>query len=65
MDHPMWGESALAQPHSNLQYQYSMIGHLSQLFSVLLSMAMIGASYLVRDERLVNLLYDMGGDECD
>jgi len=26
-------------------------------------MAMIGASYLVRDERLVNLLYDMGGDE--
>jgi hypothetical protein len=26
-------------------------------------MAMIGASYLVRDERLDNLLYDMGGDE--
>jgi len=26
-------------------------------------MAMIGASYLVRDERLVNLLWDIGGEE--
>ena len=33
------------------------------VLGILLSMAMIGASYLVRDERLVNLLYDMGDDE--
>ena len=33
------------------------------VLGLLLAMAMIGASYLVRDERLVNLLYDMGGDE--
>jgi len=26
-------------------------------------MAMIGSSYLVRDERLVNLVWDMGGDD--
>ena len=30
---------------------------------LLMAMAMMGAAYLVRDERLVNLLYDMGGDE--
>jgi hypothetical protein len=29
----------------------------------LLAMAMIGASYLVRDERLVNLIWDMEGDD--
>jgi len=26
-------------------------------------MAMIGSSYLVRDERLVNLIWDMEGDQ--
>jgi len=26
-------------------------------------MAMVGSSYLVRDERLVNLIWDMGGEE--
>jgi hypothetical protein len=29
----------------------------------LLAMAMVGASYLVRDERLINLIWDMGGEE--
>ncbi len=29
----------------------------------LMAMAMIAASYLVRDERLENLLYDLGGEE--
>jgi hypothetical protein len=24
---------------------------------------MVGASYLVRDERLINLIWDMGGEE--
>ena len=29
----------------------------------MVAMAMIGASYLVRDERLINLLWDMGAEE--
>jgi NADH:ubiquinone oxidoreductase subunit 6 (subunit J) len=33
------------------------------VLGVLLSMAMIGSSYLVRDERLVNLIWDMEGDQ--
>jgi hypothetical protein len=32
------------------------------ILGLLLAMAMIGASYLVRDERLINLIWDMGGD---
>ena len=33
------------------------------ILGALLAMAMVGASYLVRDERLINLIWDMGGDE--
>ena len=33
------------------------------VLGALLSMAMIGSSYLVRDERLVNLGWDMGGED--
>ena len=33
------------------------------VLGALLAMAMIGASYLVRDERLVNLIWDMEGDD--
>ncbi len=33
------------------------------VLGALLAMAMIGASYLVRDERLINLVWDMGGDD--
>ena len=32
------------------------------VLGLLLSMAMIGASYLVRDERLANLTWDLGQD---
>jgi hypothetical protein len=28
-----------------------------------LAMAMVGAAYLARDERLENLLYEFGGEE--
>ena len=65
MDHPMWGESAAGAP-TTLELAVSILDDwalVTVVLGILLSMAMIGASYLVRDERLVNLLYDMGGDE--
>ena len=65
MDHPMWGESAADAP-TTLEFAVSILDDwaiVTVVLGILLSMAMIGASYLVRDERLVNLLYDMGGDE--
>ena len=33
------------------------------ILGVLMSMAMIGAAYLVRDERMENLLWEFGGEE--
>ncbi|MEC8736569.1 MAG: hypothetical protein VXX39_06385 [Candidatus Thermoplasmatota archaeon] len=33
------------------------------MLGVLLSLAMIGAAYLVRDERKENLLWELGGEE--
>ena len=65
MDHPMWGESAADAP-TTVDFAVSILDDwaiVTIVLGILLSMAMIGASYLVRDERLVNLLYDMGGDE--
>lgn len=65
MNHPMWGESAAGAP-TTLEFAISILddwGLVTVVLGILLAMAMIGASYLVRDERLVNLLYDMGGDE--
>ena len=65
MDHPMWGESAAGAP-TTVDFAVSILDDwaiVTIVLGILLSMAMIGASYLVRDERLVNLLYDMGGDE--
>ena len=65
MNHPMWSESAAGAP-TTLEFAVSILDDwalVTVVLGILLSMAMIGASYLVRDERLVNLLYDMGGDE--
>ena len=65
MSHPMWSESAAGAP-TTLEFAVSILDDwalVTVVLGILLSMAMIGASYLVRDERLVNLLYDMGGDE--
>ena len=59
MDHPMWGESAAGAP-TTLELAVSILDDwalVTVVLGILLSMAMIGASYLVRDERLVNLLY--------
>jgi NADH:ubiquinone oxidoreductase subunit 6 (subunit J) len=33
------------------------------IFGILMSLAMIGAAYLVRDERMENLLWEFGGEE--
>ena len=63
--HPMWGEQAVGAP-TTLEFAVSILDDwalVTVVLGILLSMAMIGASYLVRDERLVNLLYDMGDDE--
>ena len=65
MEHPMWGEQAVGAP-TTLDFAVPILDDwalVTVVLGILLSMAMIGASYLVRDERLVNLLYDMGGDE--
>ena len=64
MEHPMWGETGEAP--TTLEFADSLLNEWSVATVVLgglLAMAMIGASYLVRDERLINLLWDMGGEE--
>ena len=64
MSHPMWGESG--NPPTTVDIAVSMFGEWSVatiVLGALLAMAMIGASYLVRDERLVNLIWDLEGDD--
>ena len=65
MEHPMWDVPAAGAP-TTLDFSVSILDDwalVTVVLGILLSMAMIGASYLVRDERLINLLYDMGDDE--
>jgi len=69
MTHPMWGAEAWGG-NSNPPSTYDLADALfnewamaTLVLGALLSMAMIGSSYLVRDERLVNLVWDMGGDD--
>ena len=64
MDHPMWGETGEAP--TTLEFADSLLNAWSVATVVLgglLAMAMIGASYLVRDERLANLIWDLEGDD--
>ncbi|MAK95661.1 MAG: NADH-quinone oxidoreductase subunit J [Candidatus Thermoplasmatota archaeon] len=64
MSHPMWGEPGT--PPTTVDFAVSMFGEWSVatiVLGALLAMAMIGASYLVRDERLVNLIWDIRGEE--
>ncbi len=64
MEHPMWDETGEAP--TTLEFANALFNDWSVTVVVLgglLAMAMIGASYLVRDERLINLLWDMGGEE--
>jgi NADH:ubiquinone oxidoreductase subunit 6 (subunit J) len=66
MSHSMWGTSS-STPPSTIDFALSLYGDewavATVILGALLAMAMVGASYLVRDERLVNLIWDMGGDE--
>ncbi|MGB1664119.1 MAG: hypothetical protein ACPHGU_01075 [Candidatus Thalassarchaeaceae archaeon] len=62
----MWGTS-VPNPPSTLDFALSLYGDewaiATVILGALLAMAMVGSSYLVRDERLVNLIWDMGGEE--
>ena len=66
MSHPMWGSSATPPP-STVEFALALYGDewaiATVILGALLAMAMVGASYLVRDERLINLIWDMGGEE--
>ena len=64
MSHSMWGSTEAAP--STLDFAVALFGEWSMatvVLGALLAMAMIGASYLVRDERLINLIWDMEGDD--
>ena len=66
MEHPMFSDSSTQVPPTTVDFAVSSLNDwaiITIVLGILLAMAMIGASYLVRDERLVNLLYDMGGEE--
>ena len=64
MSHSMWGGTGNAL--STLDFAVALFGEwwlATVVLGALLAMAMIGASYLVRDERLANLIWDMEGDQ--
>ena len=66
MEHSMWDTEAAPSPPTTLQFADSIFNDWTMatiVLGALLAMAMIGASYLVRDERLINLLWDMGAEE--
>ena len=66
MGHPMWaeGESNLSELTST-NFATELLTDWSVpviILGVLLAMAMVGASYLIRDERLENLLWEQRED---
>ena len=61
-----WGNSS-SNSLDNISFATYMLvdwGFVVLLIGVLLSMAMVGAAYLVRDERKENLVWD-GGESSD
>ena len=65
MEHSMWDSGTSTAP-TTLAFADAIFNDWTMatiILGSLLAMAMIGASYLVRDERLVNLLWDMGAEE--
>ena len=66
MSHSMWGGSS-STPPTTIDFALSLYGDewaiATVILGALLAMAMVGASYIVRDERLINLIWDMGGEE--
>ena len=66
MEHSIWDTEAAPSPRTTLEFADSIFNDWTMatiILGALLAMAMIGASYLVRDERLINLLWDMGAEE--
>ncbi|MFQ3344000.1 MAG: hypothetical protein ACKVI6_03950 [Candidatus Poseidoniales archaeon] len=64
--HPMWGPSGI--PPTTIDFADSIFNEwafVTIILGALLAMAMIGASYLVRDERLINLVWDIRGEISD
>ena len=66
--HPMWDTSISSSSPTTLDFADSIFNQwafATIILGTLLSMAMIGASYLVRDERLINLVWDIRGEVTD
>tara|TARA_B100001142_G_scaffold69762_1_gene69877 strand:- start:29673 stop:30011 length:339 start_codon:yes stop_codon:yes gene_type:complete len=63
--HPMWDQDISANSPTTLSFADAIFNEwaiATIILGILLAMAMIGASYLVRDERLINLVWDIRGD---
>ena len=66
-DSSNWADSTSGDSLNNLDFATNMLvdwGFVVILIGILLSMAMVGAAYLVRDERKENLVWG-GGDSND
>ncbi len=64
MGHSMWDSDAVGAP-TTVEFANSLFNEwtiATIVLGTLLAMAMVGASYLVRDERLINLVWDLGDD---
>ena len=63
-----WSSSSSGSSLDNIEFATNMLvdwGFVVILIGILLSMAMVGAAYLVRDERRENLTWNGGGDTND
>ena len=64
--HSMWDENLSTSGLTTFEFARAMLTDWAIpviILGVLLSMAMIGASYLVRDERIENLLWEQEGEK--
>ena len=64
----MWDESISSNSPTTLEFAdaiFNQWAFATLVLGTLLAMAMIGASYLVRDERLINLVWDIRGEVTD
>ncbi|MCS5527276.1 MAG: NADH-quinone oxidoreductase subunit J [Candidatus Poseidoniales archaeon] len=64
--HSMWDSNSSTAGLNTFEFARAMLTDWAIpviILGVLLSMAMIGASYLVRDERIENLLWEQEGEQ--
>ncbi|HIB59473.1 MAG: hypothetical protein CXX80_01875 [Methanobacteriota archaeon] len=61
----MWESEAAGSPTTQdlaasllIDWSFALV-----IIGALLALAMVGAAYLARDERMENLLYELGGEE--